>query len=613
MWKCLFIVVIVALTFTCSEGDVVQDTRGLYTKNVFGGLWGNRPPLIEANQPRTTCSCKCGERNEVSRIVGGDEAGINEFPWMARLSYFKRFYCGGMLINDRYVLTAAHCVKGFMWFMIKVTFGEHNRCNATSRPETRFVLRAIANKFSLTNFDNDIALLRLNERVPISETIKPICLPTNNQNLYVGVKAVASGWGTLTEEGKVSCTLQEVEVPVISNQECRNTKYTASMITDNMLCAGYPKTGQKDSCQGDSGGPLIAERKHDKRYELIGVVSWGNGCARVGYPGVYTRVTNYIDWIRENTQDGCYCTDYVAMLWCYIVCFISVLSSSSPLSLNKDDLVISEDSFRGPSHYVKRELSPCEDCACGERNEEPRVVGGMESDVNAFPWLGRLIYEKSFGCAASLINDKFVISAAHCMKGFMWFMFRVKFGEHDRCDKTKFAETRYVVKVIAHSFTLTDLSNDIALLMLNKRVEYTHAIRPVCLPKTDDTLYTGTTALVAGWGAMNETGQWSCTVREAELPVLSNEACRNTNYNASKIKEVMMCAGFPETAHKDACTGDSGGPLIAENEEHMYDLIGIVSWGFGCARKGYPGVYTRVTKYLDWIRDNTQEGCYCKY
>lgn len=71
----------------------------------------------------------------------------------------------------------------------------------------------------------------------------------STDDLYVGVKAVASGWGTLTEEGKVSCTLQEVEVPIISNKECKNTKYTSSMITDNMMCAGFPKSGQKDSCQ----------------------------------------------------------------------------------------------------------------------------------------------------------------------------------------------------------------------------------------------------------------------------------------------------------------------------------------------------------------------------
>ncbi|XP_052748507.1 transmembrane protease serine 9 [Galleria mellonella] len=605
MWRCASILLFTTLTFTCSQADVVRDARGVFTKNFFGGVWGNRPPLMENNLPKTTCTCKCGERNEVSRIVGGEEAGTNEFPWIARLTYFKRFYCGGMLINDRYVLTAAHCVKGFMWFMIKVTFGEHNRCNATIRPETRFVLRAIANKFSLSNFDNDIALLRLNERVPISDAIKPICLPSNNNNLYVGVKAVAAGWGTLTEEGKVSCTLQEVEVPVISNEDCRKTKYTASMISDNMLCAGYPKTGEKDSCQGDSGGPLITERKYDKRYELIGVVSWGNGCARVGYPGVYTRVTNYLDWIRENTKDAC----YYSLI--FILAFVSV-----GLSMNKDALQVTETSFRSPlqfDYFAEKKVPDCQNCGCGDRNEELRVVGGVGSNMNAYPWLARLIYHKSFGCGASLINDRYVISAAHCVKGFMWFMFRVTFGEHNRCDRTPPPDSRFVVKIIAHNFSLTTLMNDIALIHLNKPITYSHAVRPVCLPTNPDKDYVGTMALVAGWGATGETGNWSCTVLEADLPVLSNEVCQSTNYNASKIKDVMMCAGYPATAHKDACTGDSGGPLVAENKDHAYELIGIVSWGYGCARKGYPGVYTRVTKYLDWIRDNTADGCYCSY
>uniref|UniRef100_A0A1I8Q6X3 Peptidase S1 domain-containing protein n=1 Tax=Stomoxys calcitrans TaxID=35570 RepID=A0A1I8Q6X3_STOCA len=259
-----------------------------------------------------TCSCRCGERNDESRIVGGTTTGVSEYPWMARLSYFNRFYCGGTLINDRYVLTAAHCVKGFMWFMIKVTFGEHDRCNDKERPETRFVLRAFTQKFSFSNFDNDIALLRLNDRVPITSFIRPICLPRPEErnDLFVGTKGIATGWGTLKEDGKPSCLLQEVEVPVLENETCvAQTNYTQKMITKNMMCAGYPGTGERDSCQGDSGGPLVRLRPDDKRYEQIGIVSWGNGCARPDYPGVYTRVTKYIDWITENSSDGCFCDD----------------------------------------------------------------------------------------------------------------------------------------------------------------------------------------------------------------------------------------------------------------------------------------------------------------
>ncbi|XP_049961052.1 trypsin-7-like [Schistocerca serialis cubense] len=283
---------------------VEPSTNGSTNGRTLFGVFSRPSSLQNAAPP--TCSCTCGERNDGSRIVGGQAADVSEFPWMARLTYFNRFYCGGTLINDRYVLTAAHCVKGFMWFMIKVTFGEHDRCNSTMRPETRFVLRAFTGDFSFMNFDHDIALLRLNDRVPITQDIRPICLPPNDEKLYEGTKAVATGWGTLQEDGKASCILQEVEVPVMTNEECRkNTKYRESMITDNMMCAGYPD-GMKDSCQGDSGGPLGRERD-DKRFELIGVVSWGNGCARAGYPGVYTRVTRYLDWIRVNTRDGCYC------------------------------------------------------------------------------------------------------------------------------------------------------------------------------------------------------------------------------------------------------------------------------------------------------------------
>ncbi|NP_001037368.1 serine protease-like protein precursor [Bombyx mori] len=301
-------------------------------------------------------------------------------------------------------------------------------------------------------------------------------------------------------------------------------------------------------------------------------------------------------------------------MWLLVFCCLLRVASGTPTPryINEGGVSLSEDSSNIRSQY-QGQLPPCQDCHCGERNEKPRVVGGMGTNVNAFPWLARLIYQKSFGCGASLINDRYVVSAAHCLKGFMWFMFRVKFGEHDRCDRSHTPETRYVVKVIVHNFNLKELSNDISLIQLSRPIGYSHAIRPVCLPKTPDSLYTGAEAIVAGWGATGETGNWSCMLLKAELPILSNEECQGTSYNSSKIKNTMMCAGYPATAHKDACTGDSGGPLVVENERNVYELIGIVSWGYGCARKGYPGVYTRVTKYLDWIRDNTDGACYCKF
>lgn len=283
MWL-VFLKVLICNSVVSSAVDssaifLPQFAKNAIDANPIKGWFGSRetkPPAHDT--PSSACSCKCGERNDETRIVGGEKAKVNEFPWMARLSYFNRFYCGGMLINDRYVLTAAHCVKGFMWFMIKVTFGEHDRCKDAERPETRFVLRAISQTFSFSNFDNDMALLRLNDRVPITDFIKPICLPTNYDETYIGKIGTASGWGTLKEDGKPSCELQFVDVPVISNEDCvKNTSYTEQMISPNMMCAGYVGKGGKDSCQGDSGGPLATMRP-DGRYELIGIVSWGNGC-----------------------------------------------------------------------------------------------------------------------------------------------------------------------------------------------------------------------------------------------------------------------------------------------------------------------------------------------
>ncbi|XP_045535438.1 polyserase-2 [Papilio machaon] len=538
--------------------------------------------MLKRQQLPPCMDCGCGERNEEPRVVGGAGSNVNAFPWIARLIYYKSFGCGASLINDKYVVSAAHCVKGFMWFLFRVTFGEHDRCLYESRPETRYIVKMIVHNFTLTDLTNDISLLQLNEPVKYSHAIRPVCLPTVPSDHYHGTLATVAGWGAKAETGNWSCTLLEAQLPVLSNEECQNTNYNESKIRDVMMCAGFPATAHKDACTGDSGGPLVAENV-EHAYELIGIVSWGYGCARKGFPGVYTRVNKYLDWIKDNTQDGCY-----------------LLANC----------LVKGDDPRASEHDPYAERYGC-NCRCGERNEASRILGGEETNVNEFPWVARLTYFNKFYCGGMVINDRYVLTAAHCVKGLMWFMIKVTLGEHNRCNETHRPETRYVIEVIAHNFTYVTFKDDIALLRLSDRVTISDTIKPVCLPHNDENTYVGVKAIAVGWGSIGEQKNHSCYLLDVELPVLSNEECRNTKYETSMIADSMLCAGFPDKGQKDTCQGDSGGPLSAERGDKRYELLGVVSWGIGCGRAGYPGVYTRVTKYLYWIKHNARQGCFC--
>merc|ERR1719402_410 len=240
-------------------------------------------------------NCNCGIPNRSNRIVGGVETEENEYPWQVGLvsASGSRPWCGGTLISDRHVLTAAHCTAGSSPSSISVLVGEHRTDDSTF---TRVPLSAITDHpdYNSGTMDNDYSILTLAEPVVFSATIAPACLPSTNSD-FAGVLATVSGWGTLSSGGNQPTVLNEVDVTVQSNAEC-NSAY-GSGITDNMICAA---DAGKDSCQGDSGGPLVAQ-ENDK-YTLIGVVSWGYGCAMPQYPGVYARVTEKMDWILANTS-----------------------------------------------------------------------------------------------------------------------------------------------------------------------------------------------------------------------------------------------------------------------------------------------------------------------
>nr|CAD7394583.1 unnamed protein product [Timema cristinae] len=187
---------------------------------------------------------------------------------------------------------------------------------------------------------------------------------------------------------------------------------------------------------------------------------------------------------------------------------------------------------------------------------------------------------------------------------------RVTLGEHDRISKVEaVTEERRVKAASFHeNFTLMTFNHDIAVLELDSPVDLGSTIRTACIPQKESENYTGSVAIVAGWGRVDEKKPTSSTLRKVSVPVMSKTECLKAGYPKSRITENMICAGYSE-GKKDACQGDSGGPLHIDGEKGSLEVIGIVSWGRGCARPNYPGVYTRVANYLSWVEDRLEGEC----
>ncbi|XP_049301265.1 trypsin-1-like [Anopheles funestus] len=252
----------------------------------------------------------CGKHSDPSlpntlRVIGGNTSDIDRFPWMAALYYRERFTCGGSLINDRYILTAAHCVVRLDAAEFEVYLRRSNIVTLNVDAVHRRVLRIITNLYQQLRNNNDVALLLLKDPIRVEDGLVPICLPVDGST-FDGREAIVTGWGT-TESGELSEHLQQLTVPILTNQQCRKSGYFRFQITAKMLCAGYLEGG-RDSCQGDSGGPLQLTKSESGQQQIVGVVSWGKACAQRNYPGVYARVTRFVSWIRRQSRGACWCS-----------------------------------------------------------------------------------------------------------------------------------------------------------------------------------------------------------------------------------------------------------------------------------------------------------------
>ncbi|XP_067089328.1 serine protease 27-like isoform X2 [Osmerus mordax] len=240
----------------------------------------------------------CGQAALNSKIVGGQDAPVGGWPWQVSLQRSAFHFCGGSLINNQWVLTAAHCFPNTNPSNLQVILGAKSLDQPNQNQVSSSVAEIICNpNYDDRTSDNDMCLLKLSSAVTFTNYIQPVCLAAPGSTYNAGIVSWVTGWGTINSDVSLPSprNLQEVDVPIVGNRQC-NCNYGVGSITDNMLCAGLT-AGGKDSCQGDSGGPLVS--KQDGRWIQSGVVSFGKGCALAKFPGVYARVSKYQTWINS--------------------------------------------------------------------------------------------------------------------------------------------------------------------------------------------------------------------------------------------------------------------------------------------------------------------------
>ncbi|XP_044746566.1 serine protease grass-like [Coccinella septempunctata] len=304
----------------CCPSDPGEIARLVGSSSGGGGDGDPEAPDVSSHRNLRLLPEDCGRLSTDERIINGNQTGLFEFPWMALLSYRltngPEFRCGGSIINNRYILTAAHCITELKYPILGVRVGEHdlrtkrdcetvkNRTTCAPPVQDVAIERLIVHPgYNRTSFTNDIGLIRLGSRLNFVANIAPVCLPVTAELAaynFSSRQVIVTGFGA-TETGRNSPTLLKVQIPYIERSECRRVYQNAAPITHKQLCAGG--RNRQDSCGGDSGGPLqiAAAYLGEPKYVQQGITSFGpRNCGAEGNPGVYTRIAYFMDWILDN-------------------------------------------------------------------------------------------------------------------------------------------------------------------------------------------------------------------------------------------------------------------------------------------------------------------------
>ncbi|XP_048053039.1 transmembrane protease serine 9 [Megalobrama amblycephala] len=468
----------------------------------------------------------CGKASLNTRIVGGQDAPAGAWPWQASL-HRNGHFCGGSLINNQWVLTAAHCFDDTSTSGLTVYLGRQTQQGPNANEVARSVINIIKHPNYNTNTqDNDITLLQLNATVNFNNFISPVCLASSSSTFFNRTVSWVTGWGNIKSGVSLpsSKPLQEVDVPIVGNRQCK-CLYGVSVITDNMICAGLLEGG-KDSCQGDSGGPMVS--KQGSVWIQSGVVSFGEGCALANLPGVYARVSNYQNWINEKittNQPG----------------FVTFNSGGTD-----GDLSISCNGVPAITTTTAPTTTPTPTVppvVCGRASLNTRLGGNSAlASAGMWPWMASLQLNGSHVCGGTLIAERFVMSSASCFtrstKASDWTVILGRLNQN--------GSNANEVSIKVANLTISNVtSNNVAVLQLAIAPNLTNFIQPICVD-LGETFSANTQCWVAGWGS--GAGGVNQALQEFQTSIVD---CGNSSNS--------IC-----TSSLNLQEGDQGGPLMCK-------------------------------------------------
>ncbi|KAJ8921899.1 hypothetical protein NQ315_008532 [Exocentrus adspersus] len=490
-------------------------------------------------------------------IVGGTNSKPKEFPHMAALGYGtgpkKDWLCGGSLISENFVVTAAHCVTSKSLGDVQVVRLGTTLLNTETLDSEDFkVIKRITHPLHNVNDQyNDIALLQLDHPVTFSEYIFPICLYSSNLTNEV---LVATGWGKTNPSGDVSHELQKVELEYFPNKE--NDTCTIKALNEEGICISINYCPYAQN--------LL---KNGVRPQICGFI--GNNslvcCNTIEPPKNVTGVKPFKELPKQKVPDAMpECKEYYPYLHYFLL-----VGAAKP-SLAK---------------------------------QFPHMAVIGFGDKNNTQWL----------CGASLISYNFVLTAAHCLNSAEFGLPKyVRIGDLDLATDTDEAGPQdfNVKNVFPHpEYKKPARYNDIGLIELDRNVTLTQFVSIACLDTKRN--HTEKQMTATGWGRTEFLGDSSSFLLKAQFDIAPNDACRpfyekdEENLPMGVIDDLQICAGGVK--EQDTCQGDSGGPLQVLSARSssiiVYDIVAVTSIGKPCGLTKAPSLYTRVYSYLEWIED----------